>query len=889
MPGRDQNGDRRHRFACADSERKLNLRPESADKWGMSGIHRHILGRAGLLLLSVALQLASQRVAMSAPSLLFASTLGGNQSETIRAIATDAAQNIYVVGETYSTDFPGAVTSSSARHAGDAFVVKLNSSGTQILYSVVLSGDGYDSARGVAVDPSGNAYVTGVTTSTDFPITAGAFQRSSMSPGLEDAFVVKLNPAGAVLYATYLGGSASDLGYAIAIDPSGAAYVAGSTNSVNFPVTGSAPQRTFRGGSDCFVAKLDPSGATLSYSTYLGGESIDVCKGIAVDASGAAFVTGTTTSTSFPVTGALQPTLSGWSDAFLTKISPAGDRFLFSTYLGGEGADDGNVVRVDSAGVVYVGGDTSSIGFPVTSGGMQKLYHGGYDGFVCGVANDGSRIVFATYLGGSGADVINDLFVGQDGRIVAAGYTSSIDFPVVQSFQSSFGGSFDAFVAVLGAGGTTLDFASYVGGGGDDRAYGVAPLGSGQLVVAGQVLAGTVPYMQRSFSSAVSGNQDGFIAAVSYAQPLRFIPVTPCRVADTRNPAGPFGGPAVAGGSSRDFVIPAGACGIPYTAQAYSLNVTVVPAGPLLFLAIWPGGQSRPLVSLLNSLDGRIKSNAAIVPAGADGAVSIFATDKTHTILDINGYFVPATDLTAQAFYPLTPCRIADTRTATGPLGGPSLIGASIRTFPVLLAAACGIPVGAQAYSLNFTLVPGGPVGFLSTWPTGLPKPFVSTTNVPTGTVVAAAAIVPAGTGGSIDVFVTDTTDLALDINGYFAPAGEGGLSLYSVTPCRVLDSRSSGTPITGLAEVNITANACAIPSSVKAFVLNATVIPTGSLNYLALWQQGRAQPRVSTLNAWDGSWTSNMAIVPTTNGSISLYAANSTHVILDLSGYFAQ
>jgi hypothetical protein len=156
--------------------------------------------------------------------------------------------------------------------------------------------------------------------------------------------------------------------------------------------------------------------------------------------------------------------------------------------------------------------------------------------------------------------------------------------------------------------------------------------------------------------------------------------------------------------------------------------------------------------------------------------------------------------------------------------------------------------------------------------------------------VVAAAAIVPAGTGGSIDVFVTDTTDLALDINGYFAPAGEGGLSLYSVTPCRVFDSRSAGAPaITGLTEVNNTANACGIPSSAKAFVLNSTVIPTGSLSYLALWQQGRAQPLVSTLNATDGSLTSNMAIIPTTNGSISLYATDSTHVILDLSGYFAQ
>src|ERR1039457_1696279 len=197
----------------------------------MSGVHRRILRRTVPLLLSVAAQCLSQRVAMSANTPLFASTLGGNQSDTIRAIATDAALNIYVAGETYSTDFPGSATSSSARHSGDAFVVKLNSSGTQILYSVVLSGEGYDSARGVAVDSSGNAYVTGVTTSTDFPVTAGAFQRSSMSPGLEDAFVVKLNPAGSVLYATYLGGSSSDLGYAIAIDASGA-EIAGAASQI---------------------------------------------------------------------------------------------------------------------------------------------------------------------------------------------------------------------------------------------------------------------------------------------------------------------------------------------------------------------------------------------------------------------------------------------------------------------------------------------------------------------------------------------------------------------------------------------------------------------------------------------------------------------------------
>jgi hypothetical protein len=146
----------------------------------------------------------------------------------------------------------------------------------------------------------------------------------------------------------------------------------------------------------------------------------------------------------------------------------------------------------------------------------------------------------------------------------------------------------------------------------------------------------------------------------------RFVPITPCRVADTRNSTGAFGGPSIAGGASRDFIIPNGACGVPSTALGYSFNVAVVPAGALAYLTLWPTGQARPGTSTLNSLDGRIKSNAAIVSAGTAGAVSVFASDTTNVILDINGYFVPATDPTALAFYPITPCRIADTRTATG-------------------------------------------------------------------------------------------------------------------------------------------------------------------------------------------------------------------------------
>jgi len=368
---------------------------------------------------------------------------------------------------------------------------------------------------------------------------------------------------------------------------------------------------------------------------------------------------------------------------------------------------------------------------------------------------------------------------------------------------------------------------------------------------------------------------------------LSFVPMTPCRVVDTRNTAGPFGGPAIAGSASRDFNIPSGACSVPSFALAFSLNVAVVPAGPLGYLTLWPTGQTQPLASTLNSLDGRIKSNAAIVPAGTSGNISVFASNATDVILDINGYFVPASVTTALAFYPITPCRIADTRTATAPLGGPSLDGGSSRTFPIQ-SSACGLPATAQAYSLNLAAAPPGPLGYLTAWPTGQTMPLAASLNALTGTVTANAAIVPAGTAGSISVFASNPTDLVIDVNGYFAPMATGGLSLYGVTPCRVEDTRlpAGSPPITSL-DVAVSASACGIPTTAQAYVLSVTAVPPGPLGYMTLWPQGQAMPVVSTLNALDGAVTSNLAIVPTTNGSISVFPSNPTHVVMDISGYF--
>jgi len=368
---------------------------------------------------------------------------------------------------------------------------------------------------------------------------------------------------------------------------------------------------------------------------------------------------------------------------------------------------------------------------------------------------------------------------------------------------------------------------------------------------------------------------------------FQFIPITPCRIADTRNSNGPFGGPELASKETRNFDIPQSACGIPANAAAYSFNITVVPNGGLGYLSIWPTGETQPLVSTLNS-DGRVKANAAIVPAGTNGGVSVYVTDPTQVILDIDGYFVPAgSNASALAFYPLTPCRVADTRYSNGALGSPFIAGKSSRNFPVQ-SSHCGIPSTAKAYSFNVTAVPHKTLGYLTVWPTGAAQPLVSTLNSYNGQVVANAAFVPAGTSGGVSVYVTDDTDVLLDINGYFAPPGDGGLSLYTLTPCRVVDTRSGTTPFPGTLVVNVEGSSCAPPSTADAYVLNATVVPSAGFPYLTLWPDGQPQPLVSTLNAYDGAITSNMAIVPINNGDVDAYSAGKGNLILDISSYFA-
>jgi len=349
------------------------------------------------------------------PVLNFSTYFGGTSFDAIYAAAADTAGNLYVAGGTSSGNLPNGTA--PARATQDAWVAKLNNAGTQLLYVVHLGGSGSDAAKGVAVDSSGNAYIVGTTSSTDFPTTAGAY--STHSAGAQQAFVAKLNTNGALQYSTYLGGSGSDAGMAVAVDSTGAAYVSGQAGSANFPVTTGVLQAAIAGGvSDCFVSKLNPSGAGLVYSTYLGGGATDLCSGIAVDSSGDAYVTGTTSSLNFPLHAPIQNALLGSSTAFVAEVNASGSSLVYSTYLGGSSIDNGTAIAVDSTGAAYVAGSTASSDFPATSGSFQTVLGGTWNAFVAKFAPAGASIIYATFIGGSASDWASAIAVDHLGQAV---------------------------------------------------------------------------------------------------------------------------------------------------------------------------------------------------------------------------------------------------------------------------------------------------------------------------------------------------------------------------------------------------------------------------------------------------------------------------------------
>jgi hypothetical protein len=460
------------------------------------------------------------------PSLVYSTFLGGGGYDGVRAVAVDANGSAYVAGETLSVDFPteNALQGTKAGAATyDAFVAKLTPSGSDLVYATYLGGGNDDSAGGIALDADGNAYLAGTTASTDFPTTSGAFSRTR--GGFTDAFAAKLSASGTALrYSTYLGGARSEDAVAVAVDGAGAAYVGGSTESGDYPVTSGSFSRAHGGFRDGFVTKLNAAGTDLVYSTFLGGGANDRVAGIAVDGTGAAYAAGGTESGNFPVVdGSFGTTRGGLWDAFVAKLRPEGTRLIYSGLLGGAGLDEANAIALDSGGSAFVTGYTGSFSFPTSAGAFDGSFNGGErDAFLTRISADGASRLYSTYLGGSLDDSGIGVAVDGSGLVYVAGGTSSTDFPVQDPLFALIEGGYDAFVCRLNtgkSGSASLLLSTYLGGGFDDAAQGIAVAQDGSAVLAGITFSNDFP-RRNAFQDARAGDADGFITRIGALEAL---------------------------------------------------------------------------------------------------------------------------------------------------------------------------------------------------------------------------------------------------------------------------------------------------------------------------------------------------------------------------------
>ena len=458
------------------------------------------------------------------PVLIYSTYLGGSGGDEGEAVSVDSSGNMYLVGTTSSTDFP--TTSGVVQHAlsGIANVfVTKLSSAGSLVFSTYLGGSGSDNGAGIAVDSAGNVYVTGSTTSTNFPTTAGVVQTTLNGPS--DAFVAKLNSTGSSLtYSTYLGGSGSESGNSIAVNSAGNAYITGFTTSSNFPTTTGSFQTTYGGGTaNAFITELSADATTLVYSSFLGGSGSDSGASVAIDASGAAFVTGTTSSTNFPTAAALQPTLAGQNNAFVTEVSAGGTALQFSTYLGGSGADQAYSLALDGSGNVYVTGSTTSSNFP-TKGPAQSQLGGATNAFVSKLNAEGSALVYSTFLGGSASDGAYGIAVDSSGNAYVVGVASSSNFPSVNPIENFNSSPDDAFVVRVAPDGASFAFSSYLGGSGIDYARGVAVDSAGNIDIIGTTNSSDFPVTPKSFQTAFGKISNVFVSQIGSAtQPGFFI------------------------------------------------------------------------------------------------------------------------------------------------------------------------------------------------------------------------------------------------------------------------------------------------------------------------------------------------------------------------------
>ncbi|MCK4272694.1 SBBP repeat-containing protein, partial [bacterium] len=476
------------------------------------------IAKAGALIALTLALLSGGPWRADANGLLWSTFLGGSSTESGQDIVLDNSGNIYVTGQTFSADFPftsGAFDTIFA--GGDAFVAKLNAAGTALSYATFLGGGGNEIAWDIAVDDSGKAHVIGLTWSTDFPVTATAFDTSHN--GQADVFVVKLNATGSALeYATFLGGTSLDMGNGVDVDGSGYAYVTGTTWSPNFPITSGACDTTYSAG-EVFVTKFNLTGSALEYSTFLGGTLCDEGYAIAVNDAGKAYVTGGAASSDFPTTtGAYDESHNGDIDVFVARLNTSGSDLDYATYLGGENSDYGYGIVLDGSDYAYLTGETyysALFPYPTTSVAYDTTHNGDNDCFVSKLNPTGSDLSYSTLLGGNYSDVGYGIALDGSGHAYVTGETYSANFPTTTgAYDDTLSGDADGFLARLSAPGSVLDYSTFLGGDSTEIGYGIALDNTRHAYVTGETYSADFPVTSAALDTTYNGG-DAFVAKLS--------------------------------------------------------------------------------------------------------------------------------------------------------------------------------------------------------------------------------------------------------------------------------------------------------------------------------------------------------------------------------------
>ena len=728
--------------------------------------------------------------------------IGGSGDDVARKVAVDSAGAAYVTGYTGSTDFPLVL---STLKQSTSFITKIaaqpSGSPTSYRFAYSMHLPTSDSG-GVAVDPTGAAYVVG---------SGGGYvidqaPPSSDSYGATTVTKIAANPSGVPLiqpfvYVTRLGPANTFGNYiGIAIDSTGAAYVAGTSTWLLMPLV-NGDSAAMNSGENIFLTKLSARVSSVSISAGLNANVTLTVTGPTVCLPGTFY--------RLPVSFDWPPGTS--CGVVVVPLGPGGDQDRFTSW-----SDTG---LSDPSRTIQAGTNPQWINinydryFRVITGvsqpGTGTVNPAVDDYFKEGTVMTFNAVPAAGYgfvrWDGGGLQGLSPIVTVTLGGVTVGNATferptvntSALQFvPVTpcRLYDSRTPGQTSAFarfqlgVVVTGNCGIPSDVVALslnvtVVPRGPLGYLTVWPTGQPQTLTStlnaldGRIKAnavivpiginGRVNFYATDTTEVIVDVNGYFVTP--QAGSLAFYPLPPCRILDTRLANGALGGPSLAPVASRTIPVLSSACNIPPSAKAYSMNATVVPPGPLGFLTLWPTGVAQPVVSTLNDLPGTVVANAAIVPAGTGGSIEAFATDRTHLIMDINGYFAPPGQPGGLNYFVITPCRLLDTRDANAPFGGPALLAGATRSFAVP-SGACGIPSAARAYSLNATVVPSAPFGYLTLWPTGMNQPLVSTLNAIDGALASNAAIVPAGTAGAVSAFVSDLVHLLFDVNGYFLP-----------------------------------------------------------------------------------------------------------------------